>query len=103
MDDLQELELVHKLLQGVSPSLTDGLDVFCLLDLNVKGLKGGEEMFVCLADHRLNQSVYYTWLRVACDNSIVNQVLHDLAHTLLNCLLASFDVELWVLWGLIWV
>lgn len=61
VDDLEQLELVHELVEGVSPSLTNCLDVLSLLNVYLQRVKSLELGSLLLTDVVLNNALYYSW------------------------------------------
>jgi len=102
LDALEELKLVHEALEGEGPSVTNGLEVLCLVDVNVKSLEGGEVSkfgFVAF----LNKSWCNAGLVFILEDVLGVHVVDDEGLASIEGEGASVDVELWAGWCLVWV
>jgi len=97
---LEELKLVHESLEGEGPTLTDGLDVFGLLLVNVDELEAINFLLLILGEV-LDEGLNDSGGRVGGEDTLGVHLVEDLSAGLVEGLLTSVDVHLWVLGGFI--
>lgn len=103
MNNLKKLHLIHKLIEWEGPALSEGLKVLCLFNIDIDGLEGFELLKLLSRETSLNQRVDDSRGLIRHDDLIVNHLLQDKAHTLLNRKLIGMNVKIGVLWCLIGV
>jgi len=91
---LEELHLVHEPLEWEGPSVTNSLEVFGLLDIDVENLKVSEVGLVLFFDHAVNN----TGLGVVLKDTVLDHLLDDDGFALGKVHGAGVDVEVTVGW-----
>ena len=102
LEALEELELVHEALEGEGPSVTNGLEVLCLVDVNVKSLEGCEVGKLGLVAF-LNKGWCDSGLILIVEDVLSVHVVDDESLASIEGEGPGVDVELWVGWCLVWV
>jgi hypothetical protein len=102
VDNFEELHFIHELVQGEGPSLSNGLQVFSLFNINVNRFKGFEFVLLSFSDIFFDEAVGNMGLAVVDENTVGNHFVEDCLDTFFEGLLSSSDVKIRVLGGFIW-
>lgn len=82
--NFQELQLIHKFIEGCCPSLTKSLQVFCLLNIYFDVLESIKLKTLLFSEGCLDQRLSNNGSLVSSEQSIINHALDHKVNTLLN-------------------